>query len=51
MFMDGLPCIQLLPADGAQTGALLYRVNASGEASQVLAAGSNGDFELIGRLR
>jgi hypothetical protein len=51
MFMDGLPYIQLFPANGGETGALLYRVSASGEARRVLAAGSNGDFELVGRLR
>jgi hypothetical protein len=51
MFMDGLPYIQLVPANGGETGALLYRVSGSGEARRVLAAGSNGDFELVGRLR
>jgi hypothetical protein len=52
MYLDGLPLVQLFPNDGGgETGALLYEVKPSGEARRVLQAGSNGDFEFIGRLR
>lgn len=51
MFMDGVPYLQIFSDFSAPTGALLYEVNATGEARRVLEAGPNGDFELIARLR
>jgi hypothetical protein len=52
MYLDGVPFVQLFPNEsGGETGALLYEVKPSGEARRVLQAGSNGDFEFIGRLR
>jgi hypothetical protein len=52
MYLDGVPLVQLFPNQGGgETGALLYAVDAGGEARRVLQAGSNGDFEFVGRLR
>jgi hypothetical protein len=51
MFMDGLPLIQTFHADSGDTGAQLYEVKPTGETRQLLQAGRNGDFELVGRLR
>jgi hypothetical protein len=52
MYLDGVPLVQLFPNQGGgETGALLYAVDAGGEARRLLQAGSNGDFEFVGRLR
>jgi hypothetical protein len=53
LFLDGVNLIQVYPEGNMsrEVGADLFAISPEGEATKVLEAGPNADFEMIGRLR
>jgi hypothetical protein len=53
LLLDGVNLIQVYPEGNMsrEVGADLFAISAEGEATKVLEAGPNADFEMVGRLR